>query len=133
MRLVGTIAAIAVSACLAACGQPGPQGPKGDTGPSGPPGPKGDAGMNGMPGPPGPSGLQGRPGVSASVRVIRQNCVEASCTAQCDVNEVLVSAYCGVARRPATFLGENSVSCGVVPTAANSPLVAVCVASSGPQ
>jgi hypothetical protein len=46
------------------------------------------------------------------------------------VNEVLVSAYCGVARHPASFLSENAVSCGVVSTAANSPLVAVCAASS---
>ena len=133
MRIVGIMAVIVVSACLAACGQPGPQGPKGDTGPAGPPGPKGDTGMNGVPGPPGPQGPQGRAGVSASVRVIRQNCLEASCTAQCDVNEVLVAAYCGVARHPATFLSENSVSCGIVPTAANSPLVAVCAASSGQQ
>jgi hypothetical protein len=47
------------------------------------------------------------------------------------VNEVLVTAYCGTARRAARFLTEKSVSCGVVPSPADSPLVAVCAASSG--
>jgi len=43
---------------------------------------------------------------------------------------VLVTAYCGIERKPASFLTERSVSCGVVPSAANSPLVAVCVSAS---
>ncbi|HEX5508986.1 MAG TPA: hypothetical protein VFX37_10825 [Pseudolabrys sp.] len=43
---------------------------------------------------------------------------------------MLVTAYCGVTRKPATFLTEKSVSCGVVPNAADSPLVAVCVSAS---
>ena len=133
MRILGITAVIAMSLCLAACAKPGPQGPKGDPGAAGPPGPKGDTGMNGAPGPQGLQGPPGPPGVSAKVRVIRQNCLEASCTAQCEVDEVLVTAYCGVGRHPASFLSENAVSCGVVPTAANSPLVAVCAASSVPQ
>jgi hypothetical protein len=133
MRIRGLAAVIVMSICLAACAKPGPQGPKGDPGAAGPQGPKGDPGMNGVPGPQGLQGPPGPAGVSATLRVIRQNCLEGSCTAQCEVNEVLVTAYCGVARHPASFLSENAVSCGVVPTAANSPLVAVCAASSVPQ
>jgi hypothetical protein len=46
---------------------------------------------------------------------------------------VLVVAYCGVNRGPATYLTERSASCGVVPNPANSPLVAVCAASAAGQ
>lgn len=48
-------------------GQPGPAGPKGDTGPAGPQGPKGDpgaAGPQGEMGPPGPQGPRGERGPS---------------------------------------------------------------------
>ena len=131
MRITSILGAVLLAAGVAACSQPGPAGPKGDTGPSGPPGPKGDMGAAGLPGPQGLQGPPGPAGVSATVRVIRQSCIEASCTAQCDVNEVMVTAYCGAARHAATFLTENSASCGIVPTAANSPLVAVCAATSG--
>ena len=133
MRILGFTAVIAMWLCLAACAKPGPEGPKGDTGAAGPAGPKGDTGTNGVPGPQGLQGPPGPPGISSTVHIIRSNCLEASCTAQCEVNEVLVTAYCGVARHPATFLSENAVSCGVVPSAVNSPLVAVCAASSTPQ
>lgn len=114
---------------LAGCGQPS----KGDAGPAGPPGPKGDTGPAGPPGPvgptgpPGPQGEQGPP--SPTVRVIRLNCLVGGCSATCRGDEVLVSAYCGPARNPATYLGERQVSCGVEANAANAPLVAICVAS----
>jgi hypothetical protein len=130
MRIFVLIAAVAVAACLADCSQPGPQGQRGDTGPAGPQGPKGDTGTPGLPGPAGLPGPQGPPGISATIRVIRQNCLAGSCTAQCEPSEVLVSAYCGAARHAATFLSENSASCGIIPTPDNSPLVAVCAASS---
>jgi hypothetical protein len=45
----------------------------------------------------------------------------------CNEDEVLVTAYCGPQRQPANVLTERSVSCGVVPSAASSPLVAVCL------
>lgn len=114
---------------LAACGK----GPKGDPGPSGPPGPKGDTGAAGPPGPvgppgpPGPQGEQGPP--SPTVRVIRNDCLAGVCTASCRGDEVLVSAYCGPARKLPNFIGERQVSCGVDASAANVPLVVVCVAS----
>jgi hypothetical protein len=75
----------------------------------------------GSAGPPGPQGVQGPagpPGPAAAIRIVRSNCIATTCTAECEPNEVLVSAYCGPNRLPA--------SCGVVPSASNSPLVAVC-------
>ena len=118
----------AMVAMLAGCGQ----GPKGDpgapgaAGPPGDPGPAGATGPVGPPGPPGPQGEQGPPG--PNVRVVRMDCLSGNCTASCNGNEVLVSAYCGPARNAASFIGERQVSCGIEPTAAYSPLVAVCVA-----
>jgi len=114
---------------LAGCGQ----GPKGDPGPPGPAGPKGDPGMSGgtgpvgPPGPPGPQGPQGAP--SPTIRVIRSDCLAVYCSVMCRGDEVLVSAYCGPSRNPATFLGERQASCGVDATAANKPLVAICAAA----
>jgi hypothetical protein len=114
---------------VAACGK----GPKGDPGSVGPPGPKGDTGAAGPPGPigpPGPLGPQGEQGPpSPTVRVIRHNCLVGGCTVSCRGDEVLVSAYCGPARNPATYVGERQVSCGVEANTANTPLVAVCAAS----
>jgi hypothetical protein len=92
------------------------------------PGPKGDAGP---PGPPGPPGPQGPPGPASQTRVIRVNCLQQSCQATCNVDEVLVTAYCGPTRRPAMFLSEVAASCGVAPSAAANPLVAVCVRFQG--
>jgi len=64
------------------------------------------------------------------VRIVRTSCVASTCLAECQPNEVLVTAYCGPNRRAATFLTERSASCGVVPNPANSPLVAVCASSA---
>ncbi len=127
MRSLSLIATITLLFAVAACGKPEP-GPKGDPGPAGPQGAKGDRGEPGQPGPQGPPGLQGPPGPAAQVRIIRQNCASSTCTATCNDNEVLVSAYCGANRQNANVLTERSVSCGVVPDPARSPLVAVCVA-----
>lgn len=130
MRSLTVFAAIALSLCVAACGKPEP-GPKGDPGAAGPPGPKGDPGPPGPAGPQGPPGAQGPAGPSANVRVLRQNCLTTTCTATCNENEVLVSAYCGANRNSANVLSERSVSCGVVPDPTRSPLVAICAAVVG--
>jgi hypothetical protein len=61
------------------------------------------------------------------MRIIRVNCSTQSCQTQCEMSEVLVTAYCGPSRHAATFLSENSASCGLTPSNADSPLVAVCV------
>jgi len=123
--------AIAFSLCLASCGQGNP-GPKGETGAAGPVGEKGDSGP---PGPPGPQGPQGEPGPAGppgppaaagggSLRVIRTSCETATCTAACNQDEVLVTAYCGPSRSAVTLVNERSVSCPR--RAATTPLVAVC-------
>jgi hypothetical protein len=115
---------------IAGCGRSPPQAIPGPPGPQGSQGPKGDPGP---PGPPGPQGLQGPsgpPGPASEVRVVRMNCGVQSCSVTCNVDEVLVSAYCGPSRRTPTFLSETSVSCGIVPSAADSPLVAVCARAS---
>jgi hypothetical protein len=63
------------------------------------------------------------------MRVVRSNCLSGDCTVICRDDEVLVTAYCGPTRNTAMFLAERAASCGVDVTAANRPLVAVCVAS----
>ena len=118
-----------LSFVAAGCGQ-NASGPKGDPGPPGPPGPRGDIGPQGPPGPPGGPGTQGPPGPpgpASQTRIVRANCALQSCTVQCEQEEVLVTAFCGIRRRPATFLTEHSVSCGISPSPADNPLVAVCV------
>ena len=124
---------IAVSLCilLARCGQQGPPGPKGDAGQPGAPGSVGERGPEGPPGPAGPQGPQGPAGPASTVRIVRSNCIDSTCVAECQSNEVLVVAYCGAARSPAKYLTERSASCGIVPNPANSPLVAVCASASG--
>ena len=128
MRVSHLTLAVALLVGLSGCGK----GPQGDPGPAGPPGPKGDAGPIGPPGPPGPPGPQGEKGQagspSPSIRVIRSDCVS-GCSVQCQDNEVLITAYCGPTRNQAQFLSERGASCGPVPNAANTPLVAVCVGS----
>jgi hypothetical protein len=125
-RLAGVLA---LSFLIASCGE-GPRGPKGDPGATGTSGAKGDAGAMGPAGPQGPPGPPGPPGPASEVRIVRSDCVATTCIAECNSNEVLVTAYCGPSRSPANFLTERSASCGVVPSASDSPLVAVCVSSS---
>src|SRR5215472_8703746 len=111
---VRMMAAVLLCVSIAAC-ERGEQGPKGDAGPSGPPGPKGDAGAAGSPGPAGSPGQPGPPGPAAAVRILRMNCISSTCVAECNANEVLVTAYFGPTRQAANFLTERSASCGVIP------------------
>lgn len=129
ITMVRLVAGVTLCVLVVGCGQ-SPPGPKGDAGPRGPPGPKGDVGAAGPPGPAGSQGPPGPPGPAAATRILRANCVATTCTAECEPNEVLVIAYCGTNRSPANLLTERSASCGVVPSASNSPLVVVCVSSS---
>ena len=92
---------------LAACGL----GDSGNRGAKGDPGPRG---AEGPPGPPGPGG----------VRVVRNPCTTATCTSQCNDDEVLISAWCGAHRNAPLFPTERSASCH--PMAANNFIVAVC-------
>jgi len=126
MRVTGIVLAIAMATIVASCGkpEPGPQGPKGD------PGPKGEAGPQGAVGPAGPPGLQGPPGpagASSQFRLVKAPCTNASeCQVTCRDDEVAVTAYCGTKRGAATFLTEQTVSCGINPDTSGGPLVAVC-------
>src|SRR5215470_4208380 len=135
MELKSIAVAIALSICVAGCGQ----GPKGEPGAAGPPGEKGDpgpVGPSGLPGPPGPQGPPGPPGAAASaagesaVRVMRSNCQAATCRGECNEDEVLIVAYCGPSRSAVTLVNERTVTCPR--GAATSPLVVVC-AKAAPQ
>ena len=134
MPLSRLLFALALAAAVAGCSK----GPKGDPGPAGPAGLKGDPGLSGPQGPPGPPGPQGQRGPegppSPSVRVLRNPCVsgQGACMLTCEQDEVLVAAYCGPTRHPATFLGERSASCGVGPAPVDVPLVAVCIGPPPP-
>jgi hypothetical protein len=126
-------AAMAMSIFLSGCGEDS-RGPKGDEGPPGSPGPMGVAGTQGPAGPQGlqgPMGPAGPSGQSSQTRIIRVNCQLQSCQAKCELNAVLVTAYCGSSRKPATYLDENSASCGLTPTDSDGPLVAVCLEPPG--
>jgi hypothetical protein len=129
MSIVRRYGAVMVCVLMAGCGQPQP-GPKGDAGPPGPAGPKGETGAAGAPGPTGQQGPAGQPGPASAVRILRLPCGTATCIAECESTEVLVTAYCGATRNAANFLTERTASCGVVPNPSNSPLVAVCAASA---
>ena len=131
MRALQLLVFVAIMLSVASCGQPTP-GPKGETGSQGPAGPQGEVGPQGpagVQGPPGPPGAPGPAGPASQTRIIRVNCQTESCQASCETEEVLVAAYCGADRKPATFLGEKAASCGVTPSTSDSPLVAVCVRS----
>jgi hypothetical protein len=132
-RGAGALLALAFTLALAGCGQ----GAKGDPGPAGPSGPKGDQGppgQTGPEGPPGPIGPQGEQGPpSPTIRVVRSSCLTSGdCPVGCRENEILVTAYCGPTRNPATFIGERQATCGVEATTANAPAVGVCVQAPSP-
>jgi hypothetical protein len=57
--------------------------------------------------------------------MIRANCDAANCKAECNSDEVLLTAYCGAARAPAIFSTERSASCRRR-GAASSPIVLAC-------
>jgi hypothetical protein len=121
--IVGILITIALAGMLMTWDGPkglmtwdGPKGPTGDQGPAGAKGPTGD---------PGP------PGQESDLRIIRSNCDQTSCTAQCGENETLVTAYCGPKRNAAIIPTDRTATCRTrVP--ANSPLVAVCAALPSP-
>jgi hypothetical protein len=120
-RISRMLMAVALATVLVGCGK-ATQGEKGDAGPAGPPGAKGDAG---------PRGPAGPPGASGSMRIVRASCDATSCTAQCNDDEVLLTAYCGPTRIVATFPTERSATCRAR-TPANNPLIAACAKSVTP-
>jgi hypothetical protein len=72
----------------------GPPGERGPAGPAGPPGPRGAAGSE------------------SSIRIVRADCGAGSCVAECDDDEILLSAYCSPNRPVAAYFpSEHSASC----------------------
>lgn len=132
MKFIRILIPIALALGLVACdalrGAPGPQGP---------PGPKGEVGPAGPAGPPGPTGALGQPGSAAApaplspVRMVRANCGATGCTAQCEEDEALLVAYCGLGRNPAAYPTDRSATCRAR-TPANNPLVIACVKATSP-
>jgi hypothetical protein len=92
-------------------GQPGPPGPPGERGPPGPPGPQGRAG-------------------DAGIRIVRIECTTGNCTAQCESDEVLLTAHCGVGRAQAVYPTEHSALCRSPRSTAKVEVVAACVKST---
>ena len=88
----------------------GQQGPQGNPGPAGPPGPRGATG-------------------DAGIRIVRLACNTGDCTLQCEPNEVLLTAHCGVGRTPAIYPTEASALCRSRSNA-RVEVVAACVKSS---
>jgi hypothetical protein len=117
---------------LTACGKPAEE-PKGDTGPMGPPGPQGEPGPQGPPGPAGPAGeTAATAGQGGGIHVVRATCSVASCIAQCEADEIVISAWCGAARNPTNFPTEKSATCRGGRGPGNNPLIAICAKSSEP-
>jgi hypothetical protein len=61
----------------------------------------------------------------ATTKMEQTSTLAGACTAACNQDEVLVTAYCGCGRTAVTLVSERSVSCPARRTA-TSPLVAVC-------
>jgi len=120
---------------LGACGKPA-QGPQGEAGPPGPPGAAGAQGERGPAGPQGPAGPPGSAGPSngagGGIHIVRATCTVASCVAECDADEIVISAWCGAARNTTNFPTEKSATCRGGRGPGNNPLIAVCAKSSGP-
>jgi hypothetical protein len=115
MYVVGMLTVIALAGSMIIWGQ-GWKGPMGDQGPPGPKGPRGDA---------------GQPGPASGIRIVRSNCDETACRAQCGENEMLLTAYCGPNQNLAIIPTERAATCRN-PMPANSPLIVVCAQMTSP-
>jgi hypothetical protein len=132
MRSFELLFITAVSLWVVSCGQSaGPAGEAGMPGPQGPKGEKGLQGPSGSPGPQGPPGPAGLRGPS-QVRITRVTCSLESCQGSCEMDEVLMTAYCGGSRKSPAFVSESSASCGTAANSSDSPLVVVCVRLQSP-
>jgi hypothetical protein len=92
-------------------GAPAVPGAQGERGPQGPPGPQGPRGANG----------------DAGIRIVRTAC-NGDCSMQCEPDEVLLTAHCGVGRAPAIYPTESSALCRSRSNA-RVEVVAACVKS----
>jgi hypothetical protein len=66
-------------------------------------------------------------GASSLFRLVRAPCTNsAECQVTCRDDEVVVTAYCGTKRATASYLTDQTVSCGINPDTTGGPLVVVC-------
>jgi hypothetical protein len=86
-------------------------------------GAQGERGLQGPPGPQGPRGANG----DAGIRIVRTSCA-GDCSTQCEPDEVLLTAHCGVGRAPAIYPTESSALCRSRSNA-RVEVVAACVKS----
>jgi hypothetical protein len=134
MRTVLLPVGLGLAMMLAACGKP-EQGAQGDPGAAGPPGPQGEPGPPGPPGPAGPAGaaaVAAAAGPGQGVHIVRATCNASSCVAECEGDEIVISAWCGAARNPTNFPTEKSATCRGGRGPGNNPLIAVCARSPAP-
>jgi hypothetical protein len=90
-------------------------------GPPGPPGARGPAGPPGSPGAPGASG-------GSTIRIVRADCGAGSCVAECNDDEILLTAYCSPNRPVAAYYpSEHSAGCRVGSARGHLEVVAACV------
>ena len=129
MRIVLLPLVFGLAMTLTACGKPA-EGPKGDAGPMGPPGPQGEPGPQGPPGPAGTAAATA--GQGGGIHVVRATCSATSCVAQCEADEIVISAWCGAARNPTSFPTETSATCRGGRGPGNNPLIAICAKASQP-
>jgi len=87
------------------------------------PGPRGEQGPPGSAGPRGPAG-------DAGIRIARVNCAAGNCTVECNNDEMILTAHCGVGRAQAVYPTENSALCRSPRSTAKVEIVAACLKSS---
>jgi hypothetical protein len=92
---------------------------------------KAPVGDQGPPGPKGPPGDAGPPSTTSGIRIVRSNCDETTCRAQCGENEMLLTAYCGPNQNLAIIPTERAATCRN-PMPANSPLIVMCAQMTSP-
>ena len=142
MRIVGLLATVALSLCLIGCGEA--PGSKGDAGPAGPVRAKAKPDPRVLPALrvrqdlkdlKGPQGQQGRKGPRRSAKVQPRRSVSCApiamrtgCSVACNADEVVLTAFCGAKRAPATFPDRAT---GVLPHARHAKHPARCGVREG--
>jgi hypothetical protein len=118
----GLLGLMALVLALCGCGENNPWAKRGEKGDPGPPGQAGAAG------PPGPAGPAGPPGRGLAVRFAEFACEQPACTAACEANERLMSAYAINPAGTITIDNDRGVTYRSPRRGPSGKLVLVCVA-----
>ena len=86
-------------------------------------------GPQGERGPAGPAGARG-PAGDAPIRILRVDCTAGNCTAECNDDEILLSAYCSPNRSPVAYPTEHSAVCRAQIGRVKVEVVAACLKAS---